>query len=260
VQDLSPHPAARFARVDPPPPGRAIAYDWKDPLRPRFARPPPPQGGRKAVALSTQISQSKRCWKSAVKEPQLPSPLVGEVGARSAPGGGLSSICDSPAPPGEGHGALGELRALHPDSLVKQPTRRARWSWRAGCALFVFSVPRSEGSEAPGSAGAERRTQVTRPRDRIHLRIAGDDRPDTPAGAPLGASLRICRSRDRAFCQDHLRSWPSASSWREGRSALQTGPRAARVRHACRPQGPHLAPLLRMPPEAPLMSEPWNEA
>ncbi len=42
------------------------------------------------MVLSVQISQSKWCCSFVVKEPQPPSPLVGEVGARSAPGGGLS--------------------------------------------------------------------------------------------------------------------------------------------------------------------------
>src|SRR5205085_1373238 len=41
----------------------------------------------------------------------------------------------------------------------------------------------------------------------------------------------------------------SASSWREVRSDLQVEPRAARVRHACRPRVPRLAPLVWMPPD-----------
>src|SRR4051812_25314396 len=48
---------------------------------------------------------------------------------------------------------------------------------------------KEEGSRAPAGAGAERRTRDP-PRGRAHLRIAGDDRPDTPAGAPHGAPLR----------------------------------------------------------------------
>ena len=66
----------------------------------------------------------------------------------------------------------------------------ARFSLRAPDALRLFPSPEK-------MRGAERRQALVRnaaprdpPRDRVHLRIAGDDRPMTRAGAPLDALLR----------------------------------------------------------------------
>jgi len=77
-----------------------------------------------------------------------------------------------------------------------------------------------------------------------HARRERAASPCDRRGAPLGALLRLFSDPGPRFRRRNLRR-PSASSWREVRSDLQVEPRAARVRHACRPREPHLAPLIQ---------------
>src|SRR5436305_9846259 len=94
---------------------------------------------------------------------------------------------------------------------------------------------------APSDAKPEGRSAAWR-----HARpppFGGDGAPlAIEAPTPCGAPSRLFSIPGHAFCIA-LDAMPSASSWREVRSDLQVEPRAARVRHACRPRGPHLAPL-----------------
>src|SRR6476620_5816572 len=96
----------------------------------------------------------------------------------------------------------------------------------------------AERRETPGPA-RPRGVAANHP-DALARRVAP---PCDRRRAPLGALLRLFSVPGHAFGSALAFAPPSASSWREVRSDLQVEPRAARVRHACRPRVPPLAPL-----------------
>jgi hypothetical protein len=85
------------------------------------------------------------------------------------------------------------------DSIVRQQSSAGPVGRGAG-APCPFPLPEK-------TRGAERRQALVRkaphpvvpPRERTHLRIAGDHRPMTRAGAPLDALLRLSASLSRCF-------------------------------------------------------------
>ena len=133
----------------------------------------------------------------------------------------------------------------------------ARLSRRAGRA-FVPSPSKQE------NEGVERRAAHLNCRLSVE-RLASLAKDAAPCGAPL----RLLSDPGHAFRRRVVRAVRSASSWRGRLSTPQVEPRAARVRHACRPRGAaqrafrpapevsgaHLHPVppacsaLRMPPE-----------
>ena len=123
-------------------------------------------------------------------------------------------------------------------------------------------------SRTPETKGAERReTQGLRsPRAAASrpTRRGWFARPSVEAcGASLRSEARASRRSTgasfqipgHAFCIALCLAMPSASSWREVRSDLQVEPRAARVRHACRPREPYPAPLKRCLAKAPFSEQ-----
>jgi hypothetical protein len=146
--------------------------------------------------------------------------------------------------------------------------------------VFFRSPKKNEGSRAPTGAGAEAAAPRDPPRGRVHLRIAGDDRLMTRAGAPLDALLRRSHygvgPRFRRWCQ----ACPSIVSQllAGDHSVPGRSPNAARVR-GCEPRAraphqqargfpqpaaeglaPHLQRRLRpAPPSERLMMAPLDE-
>ena len=105
---------------------------------------------------------------------------------------------------------------------TKKPTlRRPLGQWRAGCALVLFPLEKSEGDGALDGAGAvDRRARWLASRSsRSPENPAGDHRPLTEAGAPSGAPSRRfpCCAGPRFSSDGAKRArCPSASSWQEG--------------------------------------------
>ena len=123
-----------------------------------------------------------------------------------------------PSPPAQGIGARGSFRADHPDSIVKQPTLRRPVSRRAPDApCLFFRSPKNEGKQSADRRWCGYAAPGGPSRERTDLRIAGDHRPMTRAGAPLGALRRRSpygggpRFRRRRACAHRS----SASSWQE---------------------------------------------
>jgi hypothetical protein len=94
-----------------------------------------------------------------------------------------------PLPASRGEGRRRPLRTSH--LHLSNSQRSAARSRGDGCPASLFRSPKKK------MRGAERRQALVRnaapggpSRERTHLRIAGDDRPMTRAGAPLGALLR----------------------------------------------------------------------
>jgi hypothetical protein len=75
--------------------------------------------------------------------------------------------------------------------------RPAAWFWGGRVSPSVSSPP-ARGAERRQALVGKRPTRDP-PRGRVDLRIAGDHRPMTPAGAPLGAPPRLFSVPGRAF-------------------------------------------------------------
>jgi hypothetical protein len=72
--------------------------------------------------------------------------------------------------------------------------------------------------------------------------------------APPGALLAALFNPGHAFAM-RVAPHGQPSSWRGDRSIPRVEPRAARVRHACRPRVPHPVPPSRCPRKAPLSEQ-----
>ena len=110
-------------------------------------------------------------------------------------------------------------------------TAKLRRPVRAGRRMPLSIFRRPEGSRAPTGAGAESAAPRDPPRGKVDLRIAGDRRPATQAGAPLDALLRRFSLRHRAALSPMVQSVPIAVSQllAGGRCTSGRSPDAARV-------------------------------
>ncbi len=99
--------------------------------------------------------------------------------------------------------------------LVEPKLRRPVSLKGAGCPLSVSAPGKKRGEQSADRRWCGSAAPDGPSRERTHLRIAGDDRPMTRAGAPLGALLRRSPSGAGPRFQQRAFALPSASSWQE---------------------------------------------